>query len=348
MNKIISGIQSTGSLHLGNYLGSISKNLSLQNQYQLNLFVANLHTITVDFDRFQGRQNIIDLVKIYLASGLDVSKNNIFLQSDINEHPALGHVLLCHTTMGELERMTQYKDKKQKFVQNNQTIKIPTGLLTYPTLMAADILLYNADYVCVGDDQKQHIELTRNIAIRMNNKYGELFKVPEPIIAKVGARIMDLANPSKKMSKSALSKKGIINLDDSKEDVFNKIKSAKTDNLNTVGFDYKTQPEISNLVGIYYASINDHLNNELRTKLFNKSSEVLVEDVINRYHNKSYKDFKEELFEIIWNILGTIQTNIKNISDEDVKKVLMKGKENLLPIAQATLLNVYKKLGMVV
>ncbi|QMT98395.1 tryptophan--tRNA ligase [Mycoplasma tullyi] len=350
MNKIISGIQSTGSLHIGNYLGSISKNINLQNKYQLNLFVANLHTITVDFDPLVSRQNIIQLVKIYLASGFDTTKNNIFLQSEINEHAALGHVLLCHTTMGELERMTQYKDKKQKFVQSNQTIKIPTGLLTYPTLMAADILLYQSDYVCVGEDQKQHLELTRDIAIRMNKKYGELFKVPEPIIAKVGSRIMDLNNPDKKMSKSSLSKKGIINLDDSREEVLAKIKSAKTDNLNKVNFDYKTQPEISNLVGIYYGAINDHFNVGLKSAKYNKSldEEVTPADIINNFENKSYKDFKEELFELIWNILDNIQTNMKNITDEDVLKVLKNGKENLLPIAQKTLLSVYQKLGMVV
>ncbi|QZX48989.1 tryptophan--tRNA ligase [Mycoplasma sp. E35C] len=348
MNKIISGIQSTGFLHLGNYLGSISQNLSLQDKYQLNLFVANLHTITVDFDPKTAQQNIIDLVKIYLAAGLDIEKNNIFLQSEINEHPALGHVLLCHTTMGELERMTQYKDKKQKFVQHNQTVKIPTGLLTYPTLMAADILIYNADYVCVGADQKQHIELTRNIAIRMNNKYGELFKIPEPIIASVGARIMDLNDPSKKMSKSSLSKKGVISLDDSKEEVLAKIKSAKTDALNKINYDYSTQPEVSNLVGIYYASINDHLNQELRQKLFNKVTKISVEDIINKFNNKSYKDFKEELFEVVWNILAIIQANKAKISDEYVRQVLDMGKKNLLPIAKQTLLNVYKKLGMVV
>lgn len=301
MNKIISGIQSTGSLHIGNYLGSISKNINLQNKFQLNLFVANLHTITVDFDPSQARDNIINLVKIYLASGLDISKNNIFLQSEINEHAALGHVLLCHTTMGELERMTQYKDKKQKFVQSNQTIKIPTGLLTYPTLMAADILLYQSDYVCVGEDQKQHLELTRDIAIRMNKKYGDIFKVPEPIIAKVGARIMDLSNPSKKMSKSSISKKGIINLDDSREEVLAKIKSAKTDNLNKINFDYKTQPEVSNLVSIYYGAINDHFNIGLKSAKYNKNQneEVLPTDIIKYFENKSYKDLKEELFELI-------------------------------------------------
>ncbi|XCA70155.1 tryptophan--tRNA ligase [Mycoplasmoides gallisepticum] len=348
MIKIISGIQSTGSLHIGNYLGSISKNINLQNKYQLNLFVANLHTITVDFDPTQARQNIIELLKIYLASGFDTNKNNIFLQSEINEHAALGHVLLCHTTMGELERMTQYKDKKQKFVQSNQTIKIPTGLLTYPTLMAADILLYQSDYVCVGDDQKQHLELTRDIAIRMNKRYGELFKVPEPIIAKVGSRIMDLNDPSKKMSKSSLSKKGIINLDDSREEVLSKIKSAKTDNLNKVNFDYKTQPEISNLVSIYYGVINDHFNLGLKSAKFNKTldEEVTPIDIIKHFENKSYKDFKEELFELIWNILDNIQTNMKKITDEDVMRVLKKGKDKLLPIAQKTLLNVYQKLGM--
>ncbi|WP_080512219.1 tryptophan--tRNA ligase [Mycoplasmoides gallisepticum] len=350
MIKIISGIQSTGSLHIGNYLGSISKNINLQNKYQLNLFVANLHTITVDFDPTQARQNIIELVKIYLASGFDTNKNNIFLQSEINEHAALGHVLLCHTTMGELERMTQYKDKKQKFVQSNQTIKIPTGLLTYPTLMAADILLYQSDYVCVGDDQKQHLELTRDIAIRMNKRYGELFKVPEPIIAKVGSRIMDLNDPSKKMSKSSLSKKGIINLDDSREEVLSKIKSAKTDNLNKVNFDYKTQPEISNLVSIYYGAINDHFNLGLKSAKFNKAldEEVVPIDIIKHFENKSYKDFKEELFELIWNILDNIQTNMKKITDEDVMRVLKSGKDKLLPIAQKTLLKVYQKLGMVI
>lgn len=347
MKRIISGVQSSGKLHLGNYLGSISSFVKLQEKYEQFIFVADLHSITVDFNPKDLERNRKDLVATYLASGLD-KKTNLFIQSDINEHTALAHIILCHTTLGELERMTQYKSKAQSGLkQDNNTIKIPSGLLTYPTLMAADILLYQADLIPVGADQKQHVELTRDIAIRFNKKYGDLFKVPEPMISEIANRIMDLSDVSKKMSKSSKNLKGIIYLDDDEKTITTKIKSAKTDSLNQIVFNYKKQPEVSNLIAIYFGVINDQFNNNLRKEMFINKDYVEISDIEKKYLNQNYGYFKNDLIRIINNLLSNIQKRKKIYMNENkMKEVLQLGKERAKKIAAQTLENVYKKIGL--
>lgn len=347
MKRIISGVQSSGKLHLGNYLGSISNFVKLQEKYEQFIFVADLHAITVDFDPKALEYNRKDLVATYLASGLD-KKTNLFIQSDINEHAALGHVILCHTTLGELERMTQYKSKAQSGLkQDNNTIKIPSGLLTYPTLMAADILLYQADLIPVGADQKQHVELTRDIAIRFNKKYGQLFKVPEPMISEIANRIMDLTDASKKMSKSSKNLKGIIYLDDDEKTITAKIKSAKTDSLDQVVFNYKKQPEVSNLIAIYFGVINDQFNNNLRKEMFNNKNYVEISDIEKKYLKQNYGYFKNDLIRIINNLLSNVQKRKKIYMNQNkMKEILQLGKERAKKIAAQTLENVYKKIGL--
>ena len=198
MDRMLSGIKPSGKLTLGNYIGAIRNFIKYQDEYELYVFIANLHAITVHQDKKELKQNIKDIAALYIACGLDPEKVTLFIQTDVMEHAQLGFILNCHSYMGELSRMTQFKDKSQKLTNESITV----GLFSYPCLMAADILLYDPKYIPVGDDQKQHVELTRDIANRMNNKYGNLFTVPEPVMNKVGSRIMSLSNPTKKMSKS--------------------------------------------------------------------------------------------------------------------------------------------------
>ena len=236
MKRMLSGIKPTGGLTLGNYIGAISQFIKYQDEYEMYVFIANLHSITVAQDPKELRQNTKDLIALYLAAGLDPQKVTLFLQSDISAHAELGWILTCHSYMGELQRMTQYKDKTAKGETN-----ITAGLFTYPSLMAADILLYDADYVPVGIDQKQHVELTRNIAERFNNKYGETFIIPEPVIPKVGAKIMSLQDPTKKMSKSDETTKGAIYLLDEPAVARKKIMSAVTDSIGIIRYDEVNQ-----------------------------------------------------------------------------------------------------------
>ena len=198
MDRMLSGIKPSGKLTLGNYIGAIRNFIKYQDEYELYVFIANLHAITVHQDKKELKQNIKDIAALYIACGLDPEKVTLFIQTDVMEHAQLGFILNCHSYMGELSRMTQFKDKSQKLTNESITV----GLFSYPCLMAADILLYDPKYIPVGDDQKQHVELTRDIANRMNNKYGNVFTVPEPVMNKVGSRIMSLSNPTKKMSKS--------------------------------------------------------------------------------------------------------------------------------------------------
>lgn len=345
--RIISGIQSSGRLHLGNYLGSISNFVKLQDFYETYLFVADLHAITVDFDPSIIYKNKLEIASTYLASGLDPNKVNIFIQSEIYEHAMLGYILMCHTNLGELERMTQYKNKleNESLKQSNNTIKIPTGLLVYPTLMAADILLYQPNLVPVGADQKQHIELTRDIALRFNKKYGETFIIPEPLIPKSGSKIMDLTDPKKKMSKSSKNSKGIIYLDDSIDEITEKIKIAKTDSFNKVKYNLIEQPSISNLMTIYLCSINDPINEKLRNEMFKKNEDVTYEDIEVKYNNHDYRIFKIDLTKIVSSLIQTIQNRKREYMNNHIEEVLKMGKEKAKLIAKETLGNVYEKIG---
>ncbi|WP_033160207.1 tryptophan--tRNA ligase [Mycoplasmoides alvi] len=350
LKRTISGIQSSGKLHLGNYLGSISNFVKLQNDYEMYLFIADLHAITLDFDPKVINSNSLNIASTYLASGINPKKVNIFIQSQVCEHTTLGYILMCHTNLGELERMTQYKNKitNQDLQQSNNTKRIPTGLLIYPTLMSADILLYQPHLVPVGIDQKQHLELTRDIALRFNKKYGETFIVPEPFIASVGNKIMDLVEPTKKMSKSSKNKKGIIFLDDSMKEIEEKIKTAKTDSLNNVRYNISEQPNISNLMTIYLCSINDPINYLLREQLFNTNKEINYSNIELKYKNKDYREFKIDLIKIVSSLIKTIQDRKKEYSKNDILKILDEGKNKAKIIAKKTLGTVYEKIGFTI
>ncbi len=290
MKKIVSGIQSTNSLTLGNYLGALKNFVELQNDNQMFIFIADMHSITVEFDPKTLKDNRRSVACMYAACGLDFDKNVVFYQSSVLPHTQLGYILTCHSYMGELSRMTQFKDKSLK-VNANGTTNIPTGLFVYPTLMAADILLYDADIVPVGKDQKQHIELTRDIALRMNKKYRtDLFKVPEMYSVKVGEKIMDLVDPTIKMSKSSSNPKGTIFLLEDIESIRKKIMQAKTDSLNIVKYDVENQPGISNLMVIYAAITKKNYN-----------------EIEKDFENKNYGVFKKEVADVVVDFISSVQ-----------------------------------------
>lgn len=333
MKKLLSGIQPSNKLTLGNYFGAIKSYVDFQNDFDSYIFVANLHVITnpkIDFKSIIENTKMV--VCMYSACGLDLKKSHVFIQSDVAAHPQLEHILMCNSTIGELNRMTQFKDKSKKFTNANGTDTIPAGLFTYPVLMAADILLYDPEFVPVGSDQKQHMELTQNIAMRMNKKYGEIFTIPKPYIPKVGARIMDLQNPNIKMSKSTANQNGVIYLLDEPEVARKKIMSAKTDSLNQVKFDVKNQPGVSNLIGIYSALTNLPIN-----------------EIEKNYKNKNYGDFKKDLADKLVIFLIKIQKNYHDVYKDYEKKIVPILKENakyLNKIANKKLNLVYKKVGL--
>ena len=245
---ILSGVQSTGNLTLGNYLGAIKNWKKMQEDYECHYMIANLHTLTIRNDPEKLRSNTLNLLALYIAAGIDPEKSNIFIQSQVASHAELAWVLNCFTYMGELSRMTQFKDKSTKHADN-----INSGLFTYPVLMAADILLYQADLVPVGEDQKQHLEITRDIAERFNGIYGKTFKIPEAYIGENAARVMGLQDPTSKMSKSSVIPNDSIFLNDEPDEIMKKFKKAVTDSENIVRFDVKEKPGISNLISIYSA-----------------------------------------------------------------------------------------------
>lgn len=306
MKKIISGLQATDSLTLGNYIGSIKSLVELQKENNLYVFIADLHSITVPIDPKDLEKNRKSIVCLYKACGLDFKKSKIFYQSSIIEHSHLAYILMCHSNLGELNRMNQFKSKSLK--QSNKTETIPTGLLIYPCLMAADILLYDADIVPVGNDQKQHIELTRILAERFNKKYkSKIFKIPEFYPPKIGGRIMDLLDPTVKMSKSSENKKGTIFLLDKIENIRKKIMGSKTDSLNNVIFDIENQPGVANLLTIY-----------------SSLSGLSIKEIEKKYINKNYGDLKKDLADIVCKVVEDIQKkyidakNNKNL-DKEIK-----------------------------
>ncbi len=330
---IVSGITATGHLTIGNYIGAIQHFLRLQNDNQLFIFVANLHALTTDFTPAAVNNNIKEMIALYYACGLDPAKVKLFIQSAVPAHSELAHILLCHTTMGELSRMTQYKDKKQKYTAANGSHYIPTGLLTYPCLMAADILLYDADYVPVGSDQKQHIELTRNIAQRMNKKYKHMiFNIPAEYTSPTTAKIRDLQDPSKKMSKSANNPKTYIKLLDDQMTITRKIKAAKTDSENKVYYNMADKPGISNLIAIYSALAHKTI--------------AEVEELFKKSH---YGEFKQAVADIIWKTLEPIQKRYQTLLQGD--KILTTIKKNTVlvnKIAKKKLHQVQMLMGLTI
>lgn len=328
MKRLVSGIKPTGQLTLGNYIGALRQFVKLQDELEETeffIFIADLHAITTPQDRQELKKNIRSVAALYLACGLNPEKVNLFIQSEINAHAVLGYIMESTAYVGEMERMTQYKDKKGK-----QTEGIRTSLLTYPALMAADILLYDADIVPIGDDQKQHLELTRNLANRFNNLYGNTFVVPEGFFPKTGARIKSLTDPSRKMDKSHENPKSYILLLDDLGSVRNKIKGAVTDSDATIKYSLSTKPGISNLITIY-ASLTD----------------LSIKDIEKKYKNMSYSVFKNDLAEIVADALRPIQQRyFEIINSPELDEILDKGRERAQLIADRKMQKVFKKIGL--
>ena len=322
---ILSGIQPTGALHIGNYLGAVRQWIDLQHNHNSFFFIVDSHAITVRQNPEELRNNILLAAATYLAAGVDPSKASIFVQSKVKEHAELAWVLNTFTQMGELERMTQFKDKVSKG-------KAPTvGLFTYPVLMAADILLYRPEYVPVGNDQKQHVELTRNIAERFNNHYEkEVFVVPDVLFPEEGARVMGLDDAKHKMSKSAASEMNYISFMDDMDTVRKKIMKAKTDDKATVAMN-ANQPEISNLLTIYSAI-----------------SGTEIAAIEEEFKGRGYGDFKKNLAEAVVTWLEPIQNDIQGyLSDPaQLMTILDEGKEAAQAIAAETVKDVYDAVGL--
>ena len=324
---MITGVQPTGNFTLGNYIGAIKNFVKLQKDYNSYIFIADLHGITSYQNPKEINNTILDLAAIYLACGVDPKYTNFFIQSEIDEHSALGFIMAFQCRVGELSRMTQYKSKKEKQGKDG----IDLGLLIYPTLMAADILLYDAEIVPVGSDQKQHIEMTRDLGERFNKRYGNTFKLPEYYIPEVGARIMNLQDPSEKMSKSASKDdKGTIFILDDIETTKKKIMSAVTDTDNKIVFDEENKPGISNLLSIYSVIANKSIN-----------------ELEKEFKNKSYKEFKESLAKEIENFILPIQDKYNKYRySKELYKILEEGKEKAEKYAKKKLKDVRKKVGI--
>ena len=324
MNKrIFSGAQPTGQVHIGNYLGAIKNWVALQDDHDALYCIVNLHAITLPQDPAALRKATLELARIYLAAGVDPERSTIFIQADVNEHAELAWVLSCIARMGELERMTQFKDKGKGNAE-----RAGVGLFTYPVLMAADILLYQTDLVPVGQDQKQHLELTRDLAERFNRDYGETFTVPEGFIPPVGASIKSLQDPEKKMSKSDENPNSCIFLLDDPDAVTKKIKRAVTDSGTTIEFD-ESRPAIHNLLTIY------HL-------LTGKT----VEECVAHFEGKGYGQFKGELAEVTVEFLRPFQERVMQYDDATLNEILNEGAEKARAIAEETLRKTYSAIGL--
>jgi len=322
--RIFSGAQPTGDLHIGNYLGALRNWVALQDEYESFYCIVNLHAITLPQGPKVLRQKTFDLARIYLAAGVDPEKATIFIQSDVPEHAELTWILSCVARMGELERMTQFKDKAKDNRERSSA-----GLFTYPILMASDILLYQTDLVPVGKDQKQHLELTRDLAERFNRDFKcETFKVPEPYIPPVGANILSLQDPAKKMSKSDENPNGSIFLLDDADTITKKFKRAVTDSGTEINFD-DSRPAIKNLLTIYQL-------------LTGKTAD----ECVSHFEGKGYGHFKTELAEATIGFLRPFQERIKNFDDETLRSILDKGAARARSVAAETLTDVYNKTGI--
>jgi tryptophanyl-tRNA synthetase len=328
MKRLVSGIKPTGEPTLGNYIGALRQFVNLQNELpdtEIFVFIADLHAITTPQDKQKLKKRIREIAALYIACGLDPERVTLFIQSEVMEHAVLGYIMESTAYIGEMERMTQYKDKKRK-----QTEGIRTSLLTYPALMAADILLYDATVVPVGEDQRQHLELTRDLANRFNNMYGETFVVPEAYTPKVGARIKSLTEPTKKMDKSSENPKSYILLQDDLNAAKNKIRSAVTDSDSKIKFDEKNKPGISNLLMIY-AALTDRS----------------IKDIEDQYIGSTYQAFKEDLANIVYDTLKPIQEKFNEIlKSKELDEILDKGREKASYIARRKMSKVYKRIGL--
>lgn len=325
---ILSGIQATGNLTLGNYLGAIHNWIKMQDEYDCYYMIADLHSLTVRNDPEVLRKRAMQVLAIYLASGLDPDKNTIFLQSHVDAHTKLSWILNCYTYMGELNRMTQFKDKSAKHADN-----INSGLFTYPVLMAADILVYNADLVPVGEDQRQHLEITRDIAERFNSVYGETFVIPEAFIGEQGARIMGLQEPTAKMSKSSTNLNDVIFLNDTPDEIRKKLKKAVTDSENCVRYDKENKSGVSNLMTIY-----------------GLIEEKSMEEIEKEFAGKGYGDFKTAVAEAIIKKLEPLQKRYNELLEnpDKLKAIYEKGAKKARARADGIVKDVYRKVGLIV
>lgn len=324
---LLSGITATGKLTIANYIGAIKNMVNLQEKYDSYIFIADLHALTLPIEPEQLNKNKNDLFALYLACGINPDKSTLFFQSDVLEHGMMEWLITVNTTIGELSRMTQFKDKSTKIKSPNGMDTIPTGLLMYPTLMVGDILLYNADLIPVGIDQKQHVELTRNIVQRLNNKYKTSFNEPNPYIPNVGAKIMSLVEPTKKMSKSDKNDKASIYLLDDPEVAYKKIMKAVTDSENKI-YISNEKPGILNLLTIYSA-LND----------------LTLEESENKFKNKNYGELKISVAESVKSLLINIQSKYKDmlLRINELSKI---GAEKAKKIAKENLEKLMKGMGL--
>jgi len=323
--RIFSGIRPTGGLHLGNYLGAIRQWIALQESNECIFCIVDLHAITTPYDTKQLQKNILDTTAVYLAAGINPDKSVIFVQSDVKEHAELAWLLGTITPMGELSRMTQYKEKSKQYKNYANS-----GLFTYPVLMASDIMLYKAEGVPVGKDQEQHVELTRTIAKKFNSKFGKVFPEPETILPKTGAKIMSLTDPKKKMSKSD-DPKSCISLFDSPEDITKKIMSAATDSGKDIVYNVTKKPGITNLITIY-------------SLLTDKTVPIIEKE----FKGKGYGDFKKALAQVVIDYLEPFRRKQKELQTRDVyvKEILNKGASRARIIAETTMQEVRSKMGL--
>ena len=324
MKRVFSGVQPTGNIHLGNYLGALKQFVELQDDHECIYCIVDMHAITVPQDPKALKEHILDVAALYLAVGVDPKKSIVFVQSDVAGHAELNWVLTCNSYTGELSRMTQFKDKSK----NKESA--PTGLFTYPVLMAADILLYDTDVVPVGNDQKQHIELCRDIAGRINSKYPKTFVMPDGRFLKAGARIMALDDPTKKMSKSAENIQSRISLLDEPSKIKKAIMKATTDSEGVVRFDVENKPGISNLLNIYSVLSGES-----------------IEDLEKKYEGKGYGDFKKDLVEVTVNALAPIKERYEEIRhSQELLDILAEGAVKADAIAKETMKRVKKNFGL--
>ena len=323
--RIFSGIQPSGNLHIGNYLGAIKNWIKLQDEFESIFCVVDLHAITVPQDPEELKKRTIEIAKVYLASGIDPKKSSIFIQSHVHEHTELTWILNTIAKMPELDKMTQFKDKTQKGGRESAGV----GIYDYPVLMAADILLYDAEKVPVGEDQVQHVELTRTLGKRFNSKFGETFVIPEPFITKEGMRIMGLDDPTKKMSKSAASEYNWIGITDDADTIKKKIKKAVTDSGSEIKYQ-DDKPALKNLINIYCGFSNK-----------------TPKEVEKMYEGKGYGDFKNDLAEVVVAGLKPIQEKMASLSDKEVLKILEDGANKVRPLAEKKMEEVKKKVGFI-
>ncbi len=324
-----SGIQPSGNLHIGNYLGAIKQWVNLQNagEHELIFCIVDEHAITTPQDPKALHKNTLDVAMLYIAAGIDPSNATIFIQSHVSAHAELGWILNTITPMGELQRMTQFKDKISR-----RNVQVLAGLLNYPTLMAADILLYNTDVVPVGEDQTQHVEITREIARKFNAQFGETFKVPKLMLTEAGARVMRLTDPTRKMAKSATDPNSRIEILDSPDTIAKKIKSATTDSGSDIRYDEDEKPGISNLLNIASGF-----------------SGKAVSELEKEFSGKTYEDFKGAVADIVIGHLTPLQTKYNELAsnEDELKKILREGSEQAKKTADATMGNVREKIGFV-